>query len=60
LGFEKSRTSNGGSAIIWDDKNIEKLCVSYGLELTSETSETSVIPLKFNDISDDTDVTDVL
>ena len=59
MGFAKSRTNEGASAIIWDDAKIERLFRSYGLIKTSETSEISETPVKLDgntDITDDTDV----
>ncbi len=53
MGFKKARASDGASAIIWDDGNIERMREVYGLRKTSETSETSGVGA---DVSDDTDV----
>ncbi|MCX5750816.1 MAG: CHC2 zinc finger domain-containing protein [Candidatus Saganbacteria bacterium] len=41
LGFDKGRTGNGSSAIIWDTVKLEGMLTSYGLDITPETSETS-------------------
>ncbi len=59
MGFKKGRTSDGASAIIWDEGNIERMRDTYGLHKTSEisdTSETSVGQADVTDLSDDTDV----
>jgi len=42
MGFKKARTSDGASAIIWDDEKIERMKETYGLRKTSETSVRSV------------------
>lgn len=59
MGFAKTRTNEGASAIIWDSAKIERLSRSYGLLETSETSEISETPVKLDgntDVTDDTDV----
>jgi DNA primase catalytic core len=59
MGFKKARTSNGASAILWDEENIARMRESYGLEKTSETSDMSETPDSWaddTDVSGDTDV----
>ena len=59
MGFSKTKTGNGASAIIWDSEKIMRLQESYGLKITSETSEIPETPVNEQDISDVTDVSDV-
>jgi hypothetical protein len=42
MGFRKGKTRGGASAIIWDDQKIAQMKETYGLQETSETSETPV------------------
>ena len=59
MGFKKARASDGASAIIWDEENIERMRDVFGLRKTSETSdtpETSAAGSVTPDVSDDTDV----
>ena len=36
MGFKKATTGNGGSAIVWNDRSIERMKKAYGLRNTSE------------------------
>ncbi len=59
MGFQKGNTSSGAVAIIWNEQQIEQLKCSYGLHLTSVTSERPVTagqPPGNTDVSDVTDV----
>jgi len=59
MGFKKARTSDGASAILWDQDIIERMKESYGLEktsVTSDTSETPDWPTDDTDVSGETDV----
>ncbi|MFC1715625.1 DNA primase [Candidatus Poribacteria bacterium] len=59
MAFKKAKTSDGGSAIIWDDASIERMKETYGLRKTSETLDTSEVPEERADVTDlsgDTDV----
>lgn len=59
IGFKKARTSDGASAILWDEESIERMKETYGLRETSETSERSETSVRFpgnTDLSEDTDV----
>lgn len=58
MGFNKVRTNNGASAIVWDEEKIEKLKGSYGLRETSETPDMPYTSDSFcnTDVSGDTDV----
>lgn len=58
MGFTKVRTSNGASAIVWDEEKIERIKDSYGLHQTSEIPDTSDMPFNHacvTDVSCDTD-----
>ncbi len=50
MGFKKGRMGDGSAALIWDDILIDRLRDTYGLNNTSETSETPNL-LPFNDFS---------
>jgi DNA primase catalytic core len=59
MGFKKARTSDGASAIVWDEEHIARVRDSYGLGKTSETSDRSEKPdwpTDVTDVSGDTDV----
>ncbi|MBU2540928.1 MAG: toprim domain-containing protein [Candidatus Omnitrophica bacterium] len=58
MGFSKVRTSNGASAIVWDEEKLERIKDSYGLSKTSEIPDTSDTPKDpyVTDVSCDTDV----
>jgi DNA primase catalytic core len=58
MGFGKVRTSNGASAIVWDEEKLERVKDSYGLSKTSETPDTSDTPKDsyVTDVSCDTDL----
>lgn len=59
MGFGKVRTSNGASAIVWDEEKLERIKDSYGLSKTSETPDTSDTPADepyVTDVSCDTDL----
>ena len=56
MGFKKAKTSDGASAIIWDEECIARMKESYGLEKTSETPETPDLPTDDTDVSGETDV----
>jgi DNA primase catalytic core len=58
MGFSKVRTSNGASAIVWDEEKLERIKDSYGLSKTSETPDTSDTPKDpyVTDVSCDTDL----
>jgi len=60
IGFEKARTSDGASAIVWDEKHIARMTESYGLEKTSETPERSETSDRQTDVTDVFGDTDVL
>lgn len=58
MGFGKVRTSNGASAIVWDEEKLVRIKESYGLSETSETPDTSDTPdgePYVTDVSCDTD-----
>jgi hypothetical protein len=59
LGFDKGKTGEGASAIVWDEEKFVKIYSSYGLGKTSETPEASEIPDLTTDVSDQSDVSDV-
>jgi len=59
LGFQKAKTVDGASAIIWDEQKIECNFSAYGLGKTSEIPETSEMPDEKPDVSDQSDVSDV-
>ena len=42
MGFKKGSSSNGGSAIYWDEVVIKSLCNRYGISYTPQPSVTSV------------------
>jgi hypothetical protein len=44
LGFKTGKTSDGASAIIWDEEKLSLLKETYGLHQTSEIPETSETP----------------
>jgi hypothetical protein len=55
LGFKMGSIGTGNAAIIWDDKNFEKLLRNYGLYQTSarsDSSESQVPPTEDSDHSD--------
>jgi hypothetical protein len=58
LGFDKGKTGEGASAIVWDEEKFMKIFSSYGLGKTSETSETSETPVKSR--PEPSDVSDVI
>ncbi len=42
MGFGKGKTGkHGNSAIIWNEKHVERMCEIYGVDITKETSDTS-------------------
>ena len=45
MGFKKAKTSSGTSAILWDEKHIERMMGAYGLRQTSETGRQLLTPL---------------
>ncbi len=60
MGFKKRRMNDGKMAIMWDDQFIQRLRHTYGMDITSETSESSKSML-FNDFgsevcSEDSDI----
>ena len=55
LGFKKGTTKTGASAILWDDDQIAFFSDEYGLEQSSEPSESSVPSKKRTKIIDSTD-----
>lgn len=59
LGFQKAKTEDGASAIIWDERKIACIFSAYGLEKTPEMPETAEMPDEKSDVSDQSDVTDV-
>jgi len=60
MGFKKAKTGAGASAILWEDEKIGRMKETYGLSKTSVTSEISETPAESSDVTDDTDVSDVL
>ena len=60
MGFKKGgTTSDGASAIFWDEESIARMMDKYGLQKMSETSEmpeSFVQQVCISDVSDDTDV----
>ena len=60
LGFSKCKTGDGAAAILWDAGLISKLKTNYGLEQTSVSSETSERPVTSTEVTDESDVSDVL
>jgi len=63
LGFEPAQTPESAAAIVWNRQKLERILSSYGLQETSETSESSgtsdgrtQASSDDTDISDDTDV----
>jgi hypothetical protein len=63
LGFDRGKTGEGASAIIWDEEKFVKIYSSYGLGKTSEMSETSDTSdqssIQEPGVSDQSDVSDV-
>lgn len=58
MGFQKTHTSTGAVAIIYDEKNIVVMASTYGLGKSSVTSDRSVLKEVLEDVpevSDDTD-----
>jgi hypothetical protein len=53
MGFKKGKTDTGASAVVWDQRQLEKVSEKYGLRETSETPEQSP------DVTDVSEVSDV-
>ena len=59
LGFEKVKTGTGASAIVWDMELLKRIKDAYGLEETSDTSETLIESTPKDLLSGVSDVSDV-
>lgn len=58
MGFDKGKTGNGSSALVWDVDKIDRMRRTYGLEETSETEERPAYLDMFDEEPEVTDVTD--
>jgi hypothetical protein len=56
MGFDKTKTADGASAIIYDEPKLTRICQRYGLDVTSETSDTPETPGQDANETGDTDV----
>lgn len=59
MGFDKTRASDGASAVLWDEEKVCRMIEVYGLGKTSEMSERSETPVLEPDVSDVSGETDV-
>jgi hypothetical protein len=53
LGFEKAKTGDGASAIIWNEQLLSITSQKYGLEYTPDISDTSETPEEFSVLEND-------